>query len=292
MSSSSSSPRTSDNNNDNGQHGTIRYEFIYFNTRGAGEFCRLLLAAFRFDWRDLRYPIRLANGGWAPGGDYMAHQREGQFVANLDRLPILNVVVHQTDGAASAAAFSSSGPDHHLVLAKTTTTTIGQSHAIGRYLWRQHLRENHELRAQLSDLTLAQLDCVCECVRDIRSAWYQAKAAAETKRTWFVSDLTRHCERLEACIAAAASRGGESAAGGPFLIPGCTMPSIADVAIYHLLGTPVSLMTGSVSSFMDNEGDRVIAAYGHLPRLKTIVTSVSNLPSIRRWEEVRPDTFS
>jgi hypothetical protein len=289
---SSSSPQTSDNN-DKGQPGTtIRYEFIYFNTRGAGEFCRLLLAAFRFHWQDLRYPIRLANnGGWAPGGDYMVHQRQGQFVTNLDRLPILNVVV-QTGGAKLAA----SGPDHRRVLATATTTTIGQSHAIGRYLWRQHLRENHELRLQLSDLTLAQLDCVCECVRDIQSAWYQAKTVAEKKRTWFVSDLTRHCERLEACIIAAAanaaSRVGELAVGGPFLIPGCTMPSIADVAIYHLLGTPVSLMTGSVSSFMDNEGDRVVAAYGHLPRLKTIVTSVSNLPSIRRWEEVRPDTFS
>jgi hypothetical protein len=285
------SPQTSDNSDNNGQHGTtIRYEFIYFNTRGAGEFCRLLLTAFRFHWQDFRYPIRLANngGGWAPGGDYTAHQKQGKFVTNLDRLPILNVVVQQNGGTVSAA----SEPDNPRVLA--TTTTIGQSHAIGRYLWRQHLRENDELRSQLTDLTLAQLDCVCECVRDIQSAWYQAKPVAETKRTWFVSDLTRHCERLEACIlaAAATARVGEPAVGGRFLIPGCTMPSIADVAIYHLLGTPVSLMTGSVSSFMDNEGDRVVAAYSRLPRLKTIVTSVANLPSIRSWEEVRPDTFS
>jgi hypothetical protein len=278
------------NNHNDNDYNTQCYEFIYFDTRGAGEYCRLLLTVFGFRWKDIRYPIRLAGGGgWALSDDYVTHQRQGEFVANLDRLPILNILV-AADTITTASVTGGQGQT------TTTTTTIGQSHAIARYLWQQHLRENHQLQQQLLQFSSdhiyqAHLDCLCEGVRDIQSAWYQAKIMAETKRAWFATDLPRHCEKLEACIVALTTRPmGEP--GGAFVIPGTTMPSIADIAIYHLLGTPVSMVTGSVCSLMDNEGDRVVAAYCHLPRLKTIVTSVSNLPSIRRWEETRPDTFS
>jgi hypothetical protein len=226
-----SSLASSNNNNDHNK--TLSYEFIYFDTRGAGEYCRLLLTVFGFRWTSIRYPIRLAGGGgWASSEDYVAHQKQGKCVANLDRLPTLNVIV-----AADTTTAASVTP---------TTTSIGQSHAIAPYLWQQHLRENHQLQQQLllifsdNNIYPAHLDCLCECVRDIQSAWYQAKTLAETKRVWFATDLLRYCEKLEACIVAFTTRPMLVEQEGAFVIPGTTMPSIADIAIYHLLGTPAS----------------------------------------------------
>ena len=71
--------------------------------------------------------------------------------------------------------------------------------------------------------------------------------------------------------------------------------SLADVAVYHMLSTPTSLVSGSAVSFFDNEfvneGERVRAAFVSCPRLSACVAAVGALTTVQVWEEETRNVF-
>ena len=70
-------------------------------------------------------------------------------------------------------------------------------------------------------------------------------------------------------------------------------PTYADLAIYHLLGTPSSPMSGATASFFDGEKERVELIYAsRMPRIRAVVKACSDLEVIQRWEVERHDTFT
>ena len=120
-----------------------------------------------------------------------------------------------------------------------------------------------------------------------------AKKTSDGKNKWFQlgeegNTLENWCRRLEAAIPS--SKNVEASKIRSWCVS--ENPTLADMSIYHLLSTASSLVTGSAVSFMDNEKERVEKAYSDLPRIIAIIKACRRLPSIQRWEESRPDTFS
>jgi glutathione S-transferase len=248
------------------------YELVYFDTRGAAEPIRLLLSVIGVPWGDLRYPMGVAANGFALSEAYIEDRDAGSFRCNMNTLPVLRVL-------------PSDGKGHPKL-------ELGQSHAIARYL-----AARHGLMGE-GPLEAASIDSIYECVRDVKSAWFRVKATPagpdqssqarrDAKERWFQSELAEWVVKLEAAVCAVAGH----EAPHPWLVG--SKVSLADIATYHLLGTPTETMSGNTVSFFDGERDRVRAAYvGQCPRLAASVSAVSALPRIRSWEEQRPDTFS
>jgi hypothetical protein len=68
---------------------------------------------------------------------------------------------------------------------------------------------------------------------------------------------------------------------------------LADVALYAMLGSQISVMTGATDSFFDGLDTNVVEkAYTVCPRLSACVKGMGALQSIQQWEERRPDTFT
>lgn len=248
------------------------YRFIYFNVRGAGELCRLVLSVSGFEWTDIRYPMTVSRQGFASGPDFRRDVESGAFSGNMNRLPVLQVVDPLNPNVAKA--------------------TIGQSHAIIRFIARQH-----ESLAGRNALEEAKVDAIYECCRDIKSEWYRVKRMEGGKQAWFdtekaaerkIASLAQNCDLLEKAIATHdyLRQSSPWCMGGPD-------PTYADLAIYHLLGTPLSPMSGATVSFFDGEKERVELVFASkMPRIRAIVEASSNLELIQRWEMERPDTFT
>jgi glutathione S-transferase len=251
------------------------YRVIYFNSRGAAEPIRLLLAISGAPWHDLRYPMGAGVGGFTLDERYVQDRDGGAYAVSMDKLPVCQVC--EREGAVQ---------------------TIGQSHAIARYIARRH--------GMLGSTVLeeAAVDGLYECVRDIRSSWFKVKAerieadAASSsggarlaaKHGWWASELPEACRRLEAAVEFA-PRTRKNARPAPWLVGDA--PSLADVAVYHLLSASTSPTTGSTVSFFDGEAERVRAAYiDACPRLAGSVAAVGAMRAVREWEQARPDTFS
>lgn len=255
------------------------YRFIYFDTRGAGELCRLVLVLSGLPWHDIRYPMRLSAAGYTPGPEFLRDQQRGGFAANMHRLPLLQVVENKG----------------------TAVTSIGQTHAIVRFIGTVVSSDTLVSTRRLEPVEAALVDAVYECVCDIKRAWYKQKQAG-MKQQWFrqreeddenttAVDSDRDTLRTW-CVKLHAALPNNSKANSPWCLPSCEKPTIADVHIYHLLSSSTSIVTGAAVSFMDNESDRVRKCYEDLPRLCAIVDSMQAIGAIREWEESRPDTFS
>jgi glutathione S-transferase len=156
--------------------------------------------------------------------------------------------------------------------------TIGQSHSINRFI-----AEQHELFGK-DPIERAWIDGIYESVRDIRSVWFRKKEAGVAERKeWLVKELPEKCNALEASL--------PPSNGGVWLVG--EGPSLADIALYALLGSQISLMTGATDSFFDGFDKNVIEkAYTECPRLSACVKEMGALKSIQQWEERRPDTFN
>ena len=245
------------------------YRLVYFNTRGVVEHIRLLLAASGAQWQDVRYPMGIGAAGFTLDAQYVNDRDAGAFKVNMDQLPVC--IIQEADG---------------------TSRTLGQSHAIARYIAQRHgLMGADAMQA-------AEIDCLYECIRDIKQQWLKVKstpdapdsppgaARREAKQAWWASGLPDVCLKLEAAATAVRPDG-----GSPWLVG--DRVSLADIGLYHALGTTTSLITGSTVSFMDNEGPNVEAAFVRAcPRLVASVQAVGALPAVQAWEEQRPDTFS
>ena len=265
------------------------YRFVYFNVRGAGELCRLVLAVSGAEWHDVRYPMQLAEQGFAYGPDYHRDAAAGAFACNLNHLPVLQVVNPTKDPNAAVA-------------------TLGQSHAIARFVAQQH----PTLLSGGSNgngLMPAKVDSICESCRDIKSAWYQTKRTPGGKQMWFEPDkrstsptpnqgtlnppksLYDHCRLLEAALGAYRTTKATSD-DSPWCL-GTAEPTLADLSIYHMLSTPnPSPISGATASLFDGEREAIQSAYASFPYIRHAVEAVGALPAIQDWEKRRPDTFT
>lgn len=255
------------------------YRLIYFDLRGIVEPSRLLLAVADVQYEDVRYPMRAAASGFAPDKNFLRDKDEGKFIANMDSLPILQVL--DQDCSSNVVA------------------EIGQSAAILRFLARQH-----GLCGQ-SPLTQAAVDAICEHVRDVKQRWYKCKRATRPQPTWcgialspegpspkdvwFEQDLPRMLRSIEAALPPS-DEDSQLQNHHQWLVG--SMMTVADIVVYHLLSTPQSVVSGSVASFFDGESERVRDALRVAPRLQASVHAVASLDAIQQWEYHRPDTFT
>ena len=117
-----------------------------------------------------------------------------------------------------------------------------------------------------------------------KQAWFDSQKAVELK----ILSLAQHCELLEKAVAThhGLQQSSPWCMGGPDL-------TYADLAIYHLLGTPLSPMSGATASFFDGEKERVELVYASgMPRIRAVMEACSNLEVIQKLEAERPDTFT
>jgi len=234
---------------------TPLYRLIYFNSRGAVELTRYLLVAVEAPYDDMRYPLQASSKGFgiSADGDFLAHQQAGHFDVNMGSLPILQVLT--SDGKAAIA-------------------TLGQSHAINRFLAERHGYFGQDL------VERAQIDSFYESIRDTRSSYLSSKRKSSSE-AWLEEKLPEYCTKLEKSLP-------PSRSDVPWLIGKST--SLADIAVYSLLGTATSAVTGDRVSGLD--GFDPSGALKVAPRLEASIQAVSELSSIQRWERERPDTFS
>jgi glutathione S-transferase len=129
----------------------------------------------------------------------------------------------------------------------------------------------------------AWIDGIYESIRDIRTTWFQTKKGLLAERKeWLTKELSQQCEALETSL--------PPSGNGPWLVGDGV--SLADSALYAMLGAQTSLMTGGSISFFDGfDTDVIEKAYINCPRLTSSLIAVSKLKSIQQWEDRRPDTF-
>lgn len=232
------------------------YRLVYFDLRGAAEPSRYLLALADAPYDDFRYPMRASGKGFGVDDNFLRDKQAGHFGINMGQLPILQILTPQGKIAA----------------------TIGQSHSINRFI-----AEQHKLFGK-DPIERAWIDGIYESVRDIRSVWFRKKDAGVAERKeWLAKELPQKCNALETSL--------PPSNGGVWLVG--EGPSLADIALYAMLGSQISLMTGATDSFFDGFDTNVIEkAYSECPRLSACVKEMGALKSIQQWEERRPDTFN
>jgi prostaglandin-H2 D-isomerase / glutathione transferase len=151
---------------------------------------------------------------------------------------------------------------------------IGQSHSIMRFL-----ASRHGLFGK-NEWEHAKIDVIYECVRDIKSKWFKAKGLSR-KRQFIEEDLVTECSKLEKIMA-----------HSDYVWLVGDQVSLADVAVYSMLSSSVSLMTGSADNFFDGADSQLLQnSYQTCPRMKASIQEVAKLGEIREWEERRPDSF-
>lgn len=251
------------------------YRFIYFNVRGAGELCRYMLECSGADWEDVRYPMNLAAKGFSYGPEFQRDSQAGGFDCNMGNLPVLQILGGNNKSVALA--------------------TVGQSHAIARFVAKQQAWMGR------NDLEEFKIDAIYECCRDIKTAWYRIKQTPLKKKQWFATTTTtstnddtetlqRYCQKLEKVLQSTRSSPSSTKSRWALNTPN---PTLADIAIYHLLGAPVSTVSGSTASFFGETEATIGNAYQKdCPLLKRCVQATSELPAIKKWERKRPDTFT
>jgi glutathione S-transferase len=257
------------------------YRFIYFDVRGAGELCRLVLSVSGFDWADVRYPMTLSEHGFAYGPEFRRDVATGAFRGNFNNLPVMQVL----DDANPKVALA----------------TIGQSHTIARFVAGQHATLMNGGTTANAFLEQAKVDSIYESCRDIKSAWYRIKSKKGGKAEWFDSrnswtdgapiSLYDHCQLLEGALGVYSATT-KTTSSSPWCLGG-TDPTLADISIYHMLSTSMSPMSGSTVTFFDGgEKEAIRQAYDSFPRLVQVVDAVGQLKAIQQWEDKRPDTFT
>ena len=110
---------------------------IYFDAKGAAELSRVLMKIGGMEFEDFRFPIVAKDGGGFDTIEFTAAKSAGEFLANMDRVPLLAV----------------------------NDKIIGQSKAIERYIANKcNLMGNN-------DEDRGIIDCITENVRDIKDKW-------------------------------------------------------------------------------------------------------------------------
>mmetsp|Transcript_97721 Transcript_97721/g.291865 ORF Transcript_97721/g.291865 Transcript_97721/m.291865 type:complete len:143 (+) Transcript_97721:321-749(+) len=126
-----------------------------------------------------------------------------------------------------------------------------------------------------SALELAQIDAVCEQIRDVREAYQSAqrgKEGAEKEAAlaeWFGEALPAQMQLIEKVVP-----------GGPFLFGGKVC--WADLALWHFVGA-------SEGGFFDNT-EGALASFRGCPKIEAAMEATAAIPELRAWLEKRPKT--
>jgi len=216
-------------------------KLCYFNGRGLAETSRLILAVAGVDYEDYRYPLEVLD--WATFNmvreEFDKDKSEGKLEKSMGKVPFL--VVKDEGGSE---------------------VTICQSKAIERYLARRYGFMGS------SELEAAQIDSLCECVRDFKDL-YQPVRKMENKeeamQKWFGETLVGKLGEFEKLLGDGGYAVGDSL-------------SLADLVIYSFL----------VDFFDDKEG--IAFSMRSCAKLKKLVELVGSNGRISGWRESRPST--
>lgn len=233
------------------------FRLVYFNSRGTAELTRYLLAFTETAYDDIRYPISPAEKGFSPDAVFWKHKNEGHFDATMGKLPLLQVLT--PDGEAALA-------------------NLGQTRTIDRFIAQRRSCFGG------NDIEKAQIDAFYENIRDIRHDYLKAKQRGERQK-WMEKELLDWCQKLEKALPKISALTTSS----PWLIG--KDASLADIALYSLLGTATSPTMGSVVSGLDDFNPKGVYETD-CPRLKDSIQALSEDQNIQWWERTRPDTFS
>jgi len=217
-------------------------KLCYFNGRGLAETSRMILAVAGAEYEDFRYPLEVID--WATFNmvreEFDKDKAEGKLEKSMGKVPIL--VVKEGENGVE--------------------TTLCQSKAIERYLARRFGFMGG------NDLEAAQIDSLCECIRDFKDA-YQPIRKMENKeeamQKWFGETLVGKLSDFEKLI------GDSGYAIGSSL-------TLADFVIYSFL----------VDFFDDKEG--IAFSMRSCPKLQKLVETVGANEKLSAWRESRPNT--
>jgi glutathione S-transferase len=146
-------------------------KLVYFNVRGVVEVSRYMLHMAGAEYEDRRYPFD--NSNWAKPDAYAA-KMEGKHDIDMDRLPFGRLPFIEVDGQL-----------------------LEQSKAIERFV------ANRFGFYGANDMEAAQIDCICEHVRDIKDAYQKVRGIQDdwekkaSMEKWFGTDLPEWLEKLE-----------------------------------------------------------------------------------------------
>ncbi|CAE7229073.1 GST [Symbiodinium sp. KB8] len=219
------------------------YKLVYFDARGVAETCRLLFAAAKQPYEDVRLSLTFGKPGdfstiSRPEFDDM--KAKGDLDVSLGKVPLLEV-----DGKK-----------------------IGQSKAIERYLAADFGMMGG------SSVEAAQVDMLGETIRDIKEAYQKAKDVKEEEKAaalekWFKEDLPDWVKKAEKSI---------PPGSGPFLVGGKI--SLADLQWYMLLLSPNGFFDnteGAKASFQDcPKMKAALLAVDTVPQLQEYIAKRKN----------------
>ena len=227
-------------------------KLTYFDVRGLAETSRFLFAIGGEEYEDYRYPLEVIDMSKHEmlKEEFDKDKEEGKLVRSLNKVPFLEV-----DGVV-----------------------IPQSKAIERFLARRfNMMGDTELES-------AQIDSICECVRDFKDMYQKVRAKPEDEKSeamneWFTVTLVERLGLLENLLSDCCCLDKEEA-----LKPGCGYSvgnrlSLADVVLYCF-----------ITQFFDNKEASYNATLA-APRLRKIVDSVSKNEKVIEWLKTRPKTL-
>jgi prostaglandin-H2 D-isomerase / glutathione transferase len=214
-------------------------KLCYFNGRGLAETSRMILAVAGAEYEDFRYPLEVID--WATFNmvreEFNKDKAEGKLEKSMGKVPFL-------------------------VVKDSVETTLCQSKAIERYLARRFGFMGG------NDLEAAQIDSLCECIRDFKDA-YQPVRKMENKeeamQKWFGETLVGKLSDFEKLL------GDSGYAIGSSL-------TLADFVIYSFL----------VDFFDDKDG--IAFSMRSCPKLQKLVETVGANEKLSAWRESRPNT--
>jgi len=214
-------------------------KLTYFNVRGLAETSRILLAIGGEEYEDFRYPLSVINMSTHEmvKEEFDADKAAGKLVGSLNKVPFLEV-----DGI-----------------------TIPQSKAVERFLARRFNMMGS------SDLESAQIDAICESVRDFKEMYQKVRGLSEEEKEagtneWFTVTLVERLSLLE-----------NQMVGETGFSVGSSI-TLSDVVLFTF-----------VTQFFDNKEASYNATLA-TPKIRAIVDRVSSHAEVVSWLDRRPKT--
>tara|TARA_Y100000996_G_scaffold415271_1_gene409081 strand:- start:2464 stop:3117 length:654 start_codon:yes stop_codon:yes gene_type:complete len=214
-------------------------KLTYFNGRGLAETSRILFAINGEEYEDFRYPLEVIDMSKyeMKKEEFDTDKADGKLVKSLNKLPFLEV-----DGV-----------------------TIPQSKSIERFLARRFNMMGS------NDLESAQIDAICESVRDFKELYQKVRKLPEEEKDagmneWFTVTLVERLTLLE-----------HQLTGSEGFSVGTTL-SLSDVVLYSF-----------ITQFFDNKEASYNATLVS-PKIRSVVDNVSSHEKVKAWLEVRPKT--
>ena len=214
-------------------------KLTYFNVRGLAETSRILLAIGGEEYEDFRYPLDIIDMSTheMTKVEFDKDKADGKLLGSLNKVPFLEV-----DGVI-----------------------IPQSKTIERFL------ANRFNMMGSNDLEYAQIDAICESVRDFKEMYQKVRGLEGEElvsgmNEWFTVTLVERLSLLENQLV---GEEGHSV--------GNTM-SLADVVLFTF-----------VTQFFDNKEASYNATLA-TPKVRAVVDRVARSDKVVGWFERRPKT--